>query len=137
MDRRAFLVASAIAGAAIAGVLVGLDDGPRVAIASLPKAMSRPDCTAGRVAGTYHVDYAAGSGFPTPTAALASALAIEHNGSSVADFRGRAVRAEGRLAYEFIQRWPDGSLKEVASATQVEGERWLVSVTHRCFFANH
>ena len=140
MDRRALLVAGAsaiaIAGAAV-GVVIGLDDdGFHVPISSLPKGMGRPDCAEGQEAGTHHIDYAEGSGFATPTEALASALATEDNGSSAVDFWGRAVQRHGDLAYDFILRRPDGSLEEVASATLVEGGGWLVSATRQCFAPN-
>ena len=136
MDRRAVLVASAFAGAAIVGVIViGLndDDGFDVPISSLPKAMARAHCAEGQEVGSHNIDYAEGSGFATPTEALASALATENNGSSALDFWGRAVQRNGDLAYDFILRRPNGSLEEVASATLVAGEGWLVSTTQQCF----
>ena len=137
MGRRALLVASAIALAAIVIIVVALDDdGFKVAISSLPKAIGLPDCAEGQEAGTHNIDYAEGSGFATPMEALASALATENNGSSAVDFWGRAVQGQGGLAYDFILRRPNGSLKEVASATRVEGEGWLVSVTFQCFTPN-
>ena len=133
MNRRALLVTSAIAAAATGGVIVGLGDGRAVAISSLPRATGFPDCGEGRGVGTHHMDYVAGSGFGTPTEALASALETGMNGYSAAEYSGRAVRAQGELAYEFILRQPDGSLQSMASVTQVDDERWLISVMYQCF----
>jgi len=142
MDRRGSLVAGAIAiaiaGAAIVvSVIIGPDDhGFERPISSLPKAMGRPQCAEGEEVSTHHIDYAGGSGFTTPTEALASALATESNGSSAVDFWGRPVQHHGDLAYDFILRRPDGSLEEVASATLAEDAGWLVSATHQCFAPN-
>ena len=137
MGRRAWLVATVIALAAVIVVVVALDDdGFEVAISSLPEGMGHPDCREGQEVGTHHLTYAGGSGFATPTEALASALATENDGSSALDFWGRAVRRQGRLAYDFILRRRNGSLEKMASATQVEGEGWLVSVIYRCVTPN-
>jgi hypothetical protein len=137
MGRRALLAASAIALVAIVAVVVALaGDGFEVVISSLPEGMNHPDCREGQEVGTHHIDYAEGSGFATPTEALASALASENAGSSALDFWGRAVQRQGGLAYDFILRRRNGSLEEMASARHVEGEGWLVSVTYRCFTPN-
>jgi len=125
------LTLGAIALAIVAGAAVG-----RAAlspsVSGLPRAMREPDCSPGEGYSTHEIDYAYGSGYPTPREALEDALAGGHGLLELGDFSNRPARVGDEAVREFTLQRPDGSLWMLAVATQSAGG-WLVSTVYECF----